>query len=121
MKLQEMKIIKHDNKIFASIENTENGEVTSGTVFNYRQKDRMVWAEYTGGGIVLGHLIGSIDDNGNLDMRYHHINEDGELMTGKCISTPEILDDGRIRIYEKWQWTCKDESNGYSIIEEINT
>jgi hypothetical protein len=40
-------------------------------------------------------------------------------MTGKCFSKPEIIDDGRIRLHEKWQWTSGDFSQGESIVEEI--
>ena len=111
----------YDRKKFVSVNNTENGEVTSETVFRYRQNERIVWAEYSGGDILLGHVVGTVNDSGIIDMRYHHINRHGELMTGICISTPEILDDGRIRLREEWQWTCKDHSKGNSIIEEINT
>jgi len=114
-----IKKIDYDRKTFVSLENSNNGEVTRKTLFHYRQQDRMVWADYSGGGILLGHLIGKVDDRGILDMRYHHMNENGELMTGVCISTPEILGNGRIRIYESWQWTCRDHSQGHSIIEEI--
>ncbi|WP_313187142.1 hypothetical protein [Sphingobacterium siyangense] len=52
-------------------------------------------------------------------MRYHHINTAGEIMTGLCRSTPEILKDGRIRLHEEWKWTSGDQSSGKSIIEEI--
>ncbi len=110
--------INYDNKKFASVENSESGEVSSETVFHYHQKDNLVWAEYAGGGIVFGNLIAKVDENGNLEMRYQHLNKQGELMTGICHSTPEILADGRIRLYEKWQWTSGDLSEGESIIEE---
>jgi hypothetical protein len=40
-------------------------------------------------------------------------------MTGRCVSTPEILNDGRLRLHEKWHWTCSDFSEGESIVEEI--
>ncbi|KOP67205.1 n-acetylglutamate synthase [Bacillus sp. FJAT-18019] len=119
MEVLNIQTVNYNRKTFVSVENTDNGEITRETVFNYRQQDRMVWADYSGGGILLGHLVGTVDDSGKLDMRYHHLNENGELMTGVCISTPEILDDGRIRIYERWQWTCKDQSIGHSIIEEV--
>jgi hypothetical protein len=52
-------------------------------------------------------------------MSYQHINRKGELMTGVCTSIPERLSDGRIRLHERWQWTCGDHSTGESIIEEI--
>ena len=39
--------------------------------------------------------------------------------TGICKSTPEILEDGRIRLHEKWQWTCGGGGAGESIVEEV--
>ena len=111
--------INYDNKTFVSVENSETGEVSGETVFHYHQKNDVVWAEYKGGAIIFGSLIAKCDTSGNLEMRYQHLNSDGELMTGKCFSTPEILDDGRIKLHEKWQWTCGDFSEGESIVEEI--
>ncbi len=114
-----MSEINYDNRKFASVQSSETGEVSGETVFHYRQKDDLVWAEYSGGAIVFGNLIAKCDDGGNLEIRYQHLNDKGELMTGICKSAPEILDDGRIRLLEKWQWTCGDFSKGESIIEEI--
>ncbi|WP_321538875.1 hypothetical protein [Flavobacterium piscinae] len=39
-------------------------------------------------------------------------------MTGICHSKPEIMENGKIRLHETWQWTSGDYSNGESIIEE---
>lgn len=114
-----MNKIDYDNRKFASVQNSETGEVSGETVFHYRQKDNVVWAEYLGGAIVFGNLIAKFDVDGKLEMRYQHLNQNGEFMTGVCISTPEILDDGRIRLHEKWQWTSGDFSAGESVIEEI--
>ncbi len=52
-------------------------------------------------------------------MRYHQINKKGQLLTGKCLSKPELLDNGKIRLHETWEWTSGDESVGKSIIEEL--
>lgn len=114
-----MNSINYDNKKFASVKNYETGEVTGETVFHYHQSQGLVWAEYSGGEIVFGSLIARVYESGNLDLRYQHLNKKGELMTGICFSTPEILEDGRIRLHEKWQWTSGDLSEGNSIIEEI--
>jgi hypothetical protein len=110
--------INYDNKTFASVQNSETGEVSSETVFHYHQKDDFVWAEYTGGAIRFGNLIAKVTENDCLEMRYQHLNTKGELMTGKCFSTPEMLPDGRIRLFEQWQWTSGDLSSGTSIVEE---
>jgi hypothetical protein len=51
-------------------------------------------------------------------MRYHQVNDKDELMTGICTSKPEILENGKIRLHENWEWTSGDQSKGSSIIEE---
>ena len=111
--------INYDNRTFKSVSNSETGEVSAETIFYYHQKDKLVWAEYAGGEIVLGSLMAKVLADDSLEMRYQHLNKSGELMTGKCRSTPEILDDGRIRLHEKWQWTCGDGATGESIVEEV--
>ena len=75
--------------------------------------------QYSGGQIEFGHLIAVVNTDGSLDMRYHQLNRHGQIMTGTCASTPELLPDGRIRLHEKWQWTSGDQSQGISILEEI--
>ncbi len=111
--------MNYDQKTFRPIQNTANGETSGETLFHYRQTGRILTAEYAGGEILAGHLIGLVDEQGNIDMRYHQVNIQGELMTGTCRSTPEILPDGRIRLHESWQWTSGDESRGFSVVEEI--
>lgn len=111
--------INYDNRFFCSLSNSETGEVSAATIFHYRQKNAVVWATYEGGAILFGTLVAKVLESGKLEMRYSHVNTAGELMTGECISTPEISPDGRLRLYEKWRWTCGDKTAGESIIEEI--
>lgn len=111
--------INYDNHRFVSVSDSENGEVGSATVFDYHQEGDVVWATYRGGAIVFGTLIAKVDEKDCLDMRYQHLNSAGELMTGRCWSTPEILPDGRLRLREVWQWTSGDLSQGESVIEEV--
>lgn len=112
-------MINYNNKTFVPINNTENAETSSETVFLYKQKGKILTSEYSGGKIKKGHLIGLVDELGNIDMRYHQVNDKDEIMTGICKSKPEILADGKIRLHESWQWTSGDRSKGNSIIEEI--
>ena len=111
--------INYNNKKFRPVSNTANGEISSQTLFHYKQEGNILTAEYGGGQIVNGHLIGLVDDEGTIDMRYHQVNAQGELMTGKCRSTPEILSNGKIRLSESWEWTSGDFSKGESVIEEV--
>ena len=111
--------VDYDGRCFRPVVNTPNGEVSGETLFRYHQRGALVWATYEGGGITHGHLIATADAAGALDMRYHHVNAGGELMTGRCRSTPERLPDGRLRLHEVWQWTSGDGSAGRSVVEEV--
>lgn len=109
----------YNGKTFRPASNTFNGEVGSDTRFHYHQDGNIVWAEYSGGSIIRGTLIATVSEDNSLDMRYQHVNKEGELMTGRCKSRPEVLEDERLRLYEKWKWTSGDMSEGESIIEEV--
>ncbi|HEX9958791.1 MAG TPA: n-acetylglutamate synthase [Fibrella sp.] len=111
--------MNYHDKVFRAVANTANGETSSETLFHYRQLGSVLTADYSGGRIVTGHLLGLVDEVGNLDFRYHQLNADGQLMTGRCQSTPEVLPGGKIRLHETWQWTSGDESSGTSIVEEV--
>ncbi|HEX7756553.1 MAG TPA: hypothetical protein VF421_14480, partial [Niabella sp.] len=107
-------MIDYNNRTFKPIKNTENGETSNETVFHYKQNGKILTSEYSGGRIKSGHLIGLVDSEGNIEMRYHQINDKDELMTGTCKSSPEILANGKIRLHEVWEWTSGDKSNGKS-------
>ncbi len=111
--------INYHQKVFRSVSNTDNGEVTAETTFYYQQQDNIVTATYQGGPILSGNLIAKVDENGILEMRYQHLNQQLEFMTGRCISVPEVLENGKLRLHETWQWTSGDQSRGNSVIEEV--
>ncbi|WP_338452533.1 n-acetylglutamate synthase [Niallia oryzisoli] len=112
-------MINYNGRTFVSIENTANGEVSSKTTFIYKQEGNIISATYSGGQIVKGLLIGIVKENGYLEFRYNHVNNRNEIRGGECFSTPEILADGRIRLYENWKWLDAESTQGSSIIEEV--
>jgi hypothetical protein len=111
--------MNYNKKLFRAISNTQNGDTSSETIFEYIQHGNVLSSNYSGGKILVGHLIGIVNEQGLINMRYHHINSEGELMTGICISNPEMLPNGKVRLHEKWRWTTGDCSEGESILEEI--
>ena len=111
--------INYHNRQFRPVSNTENGETSSETIFKYKQRGNILTAEYSGRQILTEHLIGLVDSIGKIEMRYHQVNKAGDLMTGRCVSTPELMENGKIRQLEKWEWTSGDFGKGESIIEEI--
>jgi hypothetical protein len=114
-----IKKVDYNNKTFRPVSNSENAETSEETIFIYRQNGRILTSEYSGGKVIKGHLIGIVDTSGRIDMRYHQINAKGQLMTGICHSIPEIMENGKVRLHESWQWTSGDMSSGNSILEEV--
>ncbi|SDN66118.1 n-acetylglutamate synthase [Alkalicoccus daliensis] len=112
-------MINYNGRTFVSTSNTENGEVSSKTYFEYSQEDNILTADYGGGEIVKGRLVGLVSEDGSLKFRYNHVNTENELRGGECISTPEVLDNGKIRLHEKWKWLYKEETEGSSVVEEV--
>ena len=112
-------MINYDCRRFQSVSNSEGGDVGNETVFTYRQQGDLLWGEYYGGKIRRGNLVGKVDNIGNLEFIYQHVTVEGQLKSGYCKSTPEILPDFRLRLYEKWRWIDGDQSDGESVIEEI--
>jgi hypothetical protein len=108
-----------DKRIFMSGENTPNGDASRDTRFHYYQRGERVWATYDGGRVRFGTLVAVGDDKGRLDMRYQHVDPDGNLRTGTCLAVPELLPDGRICLLEDWHWTNGDLSKGTSVVEEV--
>ena len=56
--------ICYDGRRFIPKMNSKNGEVNEQTTFTYHQKGNLLWAEYTGGDILKGYLIGTVSTNG---------------------------------------------------------
>ncbi len=111
--------INYNNRNFRPVSNSDNAETTNKTIFKYKQKENVLTSEYSGGKIRIGHLIGLVNNEGHIEMRYHQINIDGKIMTAICFSKPELMANGKIRLYEKWQWTSGNKSCGESILEEV--
>lgn len=116
MKVPDM---NYNGKKFRVVSNSANGETSNETIFEYKQNGNILTSEYSGGKIKLGHLIGIVSEDGIIEMSYHQVNLNDEIMTGICKSTPEVLSNGKIRLHEQWQWTCGDKSKGNSILEEV--
>jgi len=114
-----MNMINLNDKTFISLVNSENGEVSDKTSFYYKQKDHTIWAEYEGGDIVKGTLLGKITNEHEFEFCYQHLSKDGNIKAGHCKTTVSILEPGKIKLSENWQWFTGDQSKGYSELVEI--
>ncbi len=112
-------MINYNGKRFRVKQNSDNGELSSDTIFEYAQQNNMVFCLYKGVTVQKGQLLGIVNSDGSINMAYQQINQKGELLTGTCISRPEVMKNGKIRLYESWKWTSGDYTEGSSILEEI--
>lgn len=105
-----------DGRVFAGVSNSADGEVGQATVFAYHQDGDVIWAEYGGGAVMRGYLVGT-RTGATLHFRYAHLGVDGQTSGGVCESAIEVLDDGRVRFHESWTWESRHGS-GTSVVEE---
>ena len=108
-----------EGKVFTSVSNTDNGEVDERTVFEYHQNEGLIFADYSGGLILKGHLIGKIVDEAQIEFCYQHVNLEGEIMAGKCHSLITVDENGKLKMTEDWQWFTGDQSSGRSEVLEL--
>ena len=70
---------KKENSIrYGSSLRVKDGELA---VFVYQQKGGFLKSTYYGGNSIERHLSGLVADDGAINMSYHEINKNGELMT----------------------------------------
>lgn len=109
--------ISLDGRTLVGVANDDEGEVGGDTRFHFEQDGERIHAHYSGGEIVDGHLVGTFDGT-RWDIRYVQINEAGETATGHSIGVVTLLDDGRVRVEDDWEWESK-QGTGESVLEEV--
>ena len=110
--------IDYDGRVFRSTA-AETSLGADTPVGHYHQAGDLVWAEFAGGAVRAGRLTGVCDRDGTIRFVYGQVLTDNRMVAGECVSTPEILADGRIRLREQWRRFDAAESRGVSFIEEV--
>lgn len=109
--------ISLDGRTLVGVANAEAGEVSGDTRFEFEQEGDRIYAHYAGGDILDGHLVGTFDGR-TWDIRYTQINADHDTACGHSVGTVELLEDGRVRVGDEWEWESQAGS-GESILEEV--
>ncbi|MEV5687907.1 hypothetical protein AB0L68_32755 [Streptomyces sp. NPDC052164] len=106
-----------DGLVLSPVADQAPGQVGTRTRFTYHERDGRIWAEYEGGDVVRGHLVGTRTAD-TLDFRYVQLKQDGTTSSGHCVSTVGACPDGRVRLDERWEWESQ-EGSGTSVVEEL--
>jgi hypothetical protein len=94
-------------------------DMAGGTQARYHQDADLVWGEFAGGHVRRGSLAGTCAPDGVLCFAYSMVLDSGEIISGYCRSTPQLLDDGRIRLSEEWERYTPTRETGVSYLDEI--
>jgi len=100
------------------IQTAENGVVNKDTLFYFTQEGNVVQAEYAGGKIKKGFLIGQIDVH-VLRFRDCQLQTDGVLDNGVSSCELSMSDTGRIRLVEHFEWKSMSGETGVNVFQEI--
>ena len=109
--------ISLDGRIMHASKTAAGGVVNADTIFRFRQTDDVVTAEYAGGGIRRGSLVGRLSD-AELHFRYVQLQNDGRLDGGESHCEVEIDDSGRVSIVEHYAWGSRP-GTGTNVISEL--
>jgi hypothetical protein len=112
-----MRKIDFNNKTFSLIDNSENGKVSSETIFKYSQEGNLVTADYYGGNVIYGKIIAQLRDN-ELHMLYQCLTTDNELKAGKAIAQIRFNENDKIVLKLNWEWLDGNQENGVSAYVE---
>ncbi|HHT7630006.1 hypothetical protein SAMN05421675_2117 [Pasteurella multocida] len=110
-------MIDLNNKKFIALQNSENGEVSQQTCFHYFQQGKMIWAEYWGGEIAKGFLIGKWINETHIEFTYQHLNKKLENRFGRCVTLFQYTEQSKLLGIERWQWLDTLEKGESQIIE----
>ncbi|MDB4291944.1 hypothetical protein N9954_00950 [Maribacter sp.] len=105
--------IDFNNKTFSLVGNSENGSVTSGTVFKFKQEGNLVTAAYQGGGITYGKIIAKLEDD-ILHMVYQCLTDEAELKSGKATATISFNKKNKMKLTLQWEWLGEVSETGVS-------
>ena len=113
-----------DNRVFCPVENSENGVVNNKTRFHFWQEGMVFYADYFGGDVREGHIIGQFTDEMQGDMLYHCLTTNKHLKAGKARAVFSVMEDERLAFELDWEWIsvddeASDQSNGQSRYEEV--
>jgi hypothetical protein len=113
-----MKTINLDGKKFKLLVNSEHGQVTDKTIFEYRQTNNKFTAHYFDEEIIHGSIVGIIHEPKDIYLVYHCILKNGQIRAGEA-SAEAIIENGKMKLKMNWKWLTGGNESGFSEYIEI--
>jgi hypothetical protein len=107
-----------DGKRFVTTGN-EHGASGADTVFEYATDGRRITGAYRGGRVADGHLVGKVTGADTIELLFHCLTTDGELLAGESRGRVSRNARGLVELRFDWAWLTGDRSGGQSSYVEV--
>lgn len=108
-----------DNRVFVPVDNSTGGIVDTRTRFHFWQEGSAFYADYFGGDVHEGHIIGHFTSARTGQMLYHCMTVEKALKAGKANAQFHLSEDGCVSMLLNWEWISGGAESGQSRYEEI--
>jgi len=102
-----------NNKKFRTFENKE-GLSSNETIFHYFQEGNFITAQYQGGAIEKGFILGKQIADNEIELLYQCLTKEGELLAGESKGRISLNEDQKLEIHFDWRWLNGNQSGGKS-------
>ena len=113
----ELRARLHD-RYFVPAENP-HGVAAVDTVFHYQIEQDTIVGTYAGGRVARGNLIGRATGPDAIELLYHCVTTDGELLAGWSRGQVSAGSDGRTTLAFQWGWLAGAQGDGESRYVEV--
>lgn len=99
---------------FKAVANSKNGSLNTETVMRFTSDEGVIVGSYSGGAIVIGHVLAKRLTDSEIEMLYQGATTTGQVQAGKAHAQFRPNTEGRMSMYLEWQWLTGDGSSGQS-------
>lgn len=107
-----------NNRRFTVAGNT-HGVSGTGTIFHYQVEGDSISSTYQGGRIRTGHQVGRVTGADTIELLYHCITTEGEILAGWSRGTVRVDEAGRVTLAFVWGWLSGAIGGGESSYVEV--
>lgn len=107
-----------NNRRFRVAHNSQ-GLSGADTIFHYHVGDDAIWGTYQGGRIRMGSQVGRVTGPDTIELLYHCLTTDGEILAGWSRGTVGADHAGRTTLAFVWGWLSGATGGGESNYVEL--
>lgn len=104
-----------DGMTMNAVQTAPNGVVSEDTHFHFHQDGERVHADYSGGRVERGYLVGLVED-ATFEFCYCQIHTDGSIDNGRSQCELRIDESGAVQVVEHFEWGG---GSGTNVIQQL--